>query len=288
MRIAPALAVALALGCSRTGGPVHVASVRVASGAVDGPLLEAGLDDAALEREARAALGRAGFKMGEGARAHRAEVDVASVRLAPPAAPGAPARVEVSVEIELTRAEAAGGSRREVGTLAAPLGGSDPAAAWASALAGAAKEAAERLALGFAEEAKTTAALVEDLGSKDARVREQAIRVVADRKAAAAVPALLEQLKDDDPRLVHRAVGALAQIGDARAVPPLIDLSRSGDPALAARVARVIGDIGGAEAEGYLLTIGSGHPDARVRRAAAEALADMRAREERARATARK
>lgn len=289
MRLASALAAALALACSRTGGPVHVVSVRAAAGAVAGPLREAGLDDGALERAARAALERAGFRMGEGARAHRALVDVASVRLAPPAAAGGAVRVEVSVEIELTPVEPAGApSSREVGTFAVPLQGGDPGAAWTSALAGAANDAAEGLALGFAAAAKSTEAIVQDLGSKDARVRDHAIRVVADRRSAAAVPALLERLKDEDPRLVHRAVGALAQIGDARAVPPLIDLSRSGDAALASRVTRVIGDIGGDEAEGYLLTVASGHPDARVRKAAREALADMSAKAERARATARK
>jgi HEAT repeat protein len=73
-------------------------------------------------------------------------------------------------------------------------------------------------------------------------------------------------------------VGALAQIGDARAVGPLIDAAQRGDPGFTARVARVVGDIGGAEAEGYLLTLASGHPDARVRRAAREALEAMAAR----------
>lgn len=289
MRLASALAIAVGLACSRTGSPVHVTAVHVTAGAVAGPLREAGLDDAALEREARVALQAAGFRMGEGQRAQRARVDVSSVRLAPPATAGAPARVEVSVEIELTPAGADGGaSTREVGTAAVPLQGGDPSGAWTSALAGAAKDAAEGLALGFAAESKSTRAIVEDLGSKDPRVRDHAIQVVAERKAGAAVPALLERLKDEDPRLVHRAVGALAQIGDPRAVPPLIDLSRSGDAALASRVARIIGDIGGPEAEGYLLTIASGHPDPRVRKAGREALADMSAKAERARATARK
>lgn len=156
MRLASALAAALALACSRTGGPVHVTSVRAASGAVTGPLSEAGLDDAALEREARAALERAGFRMGEGARAHRAQVDLASVRLAPPETSGAAVRVEVSVEIELTPVEPGRDtSSREIGTAAIPLRGGDPAAAWTSALAGAARHAAEGLAIGFAAEAKS-------------------------------------------------------------------------------------------------------------------------------------
>jgi HEAT repeat protein len=77
---------------------------------------------------------------------------------------------------------------------------------------------------------------------------------------------------------VHRIVAALAQIGDERAVGPLIDLSRGSDAAVTARLARFIGDIGGAEAEGYLLTLASGHSDARVRDAARKALDDLGAR----------
>jgi len=51
-------------------------------------------------------------------------------------------------------------------------------------------------------------------------------------------------------------------------------------------VARIIGDIGGREAEGYLLTVEAGHPDSRVRRAAREALGEMRARAREARGVA--
>ena len=93
-------------------------------------------------------------------------------------------------------------------------------------------------------------ALVADLAAEDARVREQAIRVLAEQRARAAVPALIERLRLEEPRLGHRIVAALAQIGDERAVPALIELSRGSDPALTTRLVRFIGDIGGAEAEG--------------------------------------
>jgi hypothetical protein len=289
VRLALVLPLAAALACSRGAGSVHVTSIGLAGGTAPGPLREAGLDDAAIEGAVREALRDAGFRLGEGSGAHHARIDVPSVRLAPPVAPSGLARVEISVEIELSPAEPGKGlPLRETGTASSPLQGTDPRRAWLSAVAEASRHAAEGLAVAFMEESKTVEALVSDLASKDARVRDHAIRVLADRKSTAAVPALLERLKDPDPRIVHRAVGALAQIGDERAVAPLIDLSRDGDAAIAARVARIIGDIGGAEAEGYLLTIASGHPEPRVRRAAREALAEMGARAQKARMAVRK
>ncbi|HET8541460.1 MAG TPA: HEAT repeat domain-containing protein [Anaeromyxobacter sp.] len=272
-------ALLLAVACSR-GGPasVHVVSVR-ATGLGGEALREAGLDEATLEAAARDALAAAGFAAGEGKRPHRAEISVDGVRLAPPGAAGGAPRVEVSIELSLAPAEpGAGGATREAGTGSAPLTGGNPRRDWRTAAERAARQAAEGLALAYAEDAKSLDKLIADLSSEDPRVRDHAVRVLADRRSPAAVPALLERLKDEDRRVVHRAVGALAQIGDERAVPALIDLSRSGDPALAARVARIIGDIGGAEAEGYLLTLEAGHPDPRVRSAAREALADLEAR----------
>jgi hypothetical protein len=273
-----ALAAALLGACSRGPGPVHVVSVRVSGSTVGEPLREAGMDDAAVEAAARTALHGAGFRLSAGERAHRAVVSVAAVRLAPPGASGGAPRAEVALELELAPAEPGkGGVTRETGTAAVPLAG-DPRAAWRTALSDAAARAAEGLALAYAMEVKPIAALVDDLASKDARVREHAVRVLADRRSPDAVPALIARLEDPDPKVAHRAVGALAQTGDPRAVGPLIELSRSGDPLLTARVARLIGDVGGDEAEGYLLTLEAGHPDPRVRRAAREALGELRER----------
>jgi hypothetical protein len=273
-------ALLLAVACARGGpGSVHVVSVRVTGTPFGEALREAGLDEATLEAAARAGLAGAGFSAGEGKRPHRAEVSVAGVRLAPPDARGGAPRVEATLEIVLSPAEPGqGGAARETGTAAVSVSGKDPRQAWRSAVERAARLAADGLALAFAEEAKPDARLIADLSSEDPRVRDHAVRVLAERRSPAAVPALLERLKDEDRRVVHRAVGALAQIGDDRAVPPLIELSRSGDPALTARVARIIGDIGGPEAEGYLLTLEAGHPDPRVRTAAREALAELAAR----------
>lgn len=284
MRLHVALALAslaVSAACSRGPGPVHVVSVRVVDGAVTPPLREAGLDETALDEAAHTALREAGFKLGDGARPHRAEVSLASVRLAPPNTSGGVPRLEVSVELVLSPAKPGeGGAIRETGRAAASIAGGDPSAVSRAALGDATRRAAESLMLAFAEEAKPVAKLIADLDSKDARLRDHAVRALADRRSAEAVPALIARLKDEEPNVVHRAVGALAQIGDPRAVGPLIDLSRGGDGVLAARVARIIGDIGGAEAEGYLLTVESGHPDAQVRKAARDALAEMRARAE--------
>lgn len=275
---------ALALACSSGPGGVHVISVRASSGILAEPLREAGVDEAVLDGAAREALRAAGFALGEGSRPHRAEVKVVAVRLAPPETPGRAPRVEIAVEIGLspTAGPGAGGAgAREIGTAFAPVAGGTPAEAWRAALGEASRLAAEGLALAFAAESKSPEKVIADLDSQDARVRDHAVRVLAERRSSAAVPALVARLHDDDPQVVQRAVGALAQIGDERAVGPLIELSRHGDAPQAARLARLIGDIGGTEAEGYLLTVESGHPDPRVRRAAREALGEMRARAER-------
>ncbi len=288
MKLALVLPLAAALACSRGARSIHVSSISVSDGAA-ASLHEVGLDEAAVERAAREALRGAGFRLGEGSRAHSARIDVPSVRLAPPAEASGAARVEMTIEIELAPAEPGKGLPvRETGTASAALLGTNPRGAWVAASGDASRRAAEGLAIAFDEESKAEPALIADVASKDSRVRDHAIRVLADRRSTAAVPALIARLRDDDPRIAHRAIGALAQIGDERAVAPLIDLSRNGDSVLAGRIARIIGDIGGAEAEGYLLTISSGHPDPRVRRAAREALAEMGTRADKARMAARK
>ena len=273
-----------ATACQGSPPPVRVASVRLADSALAGPLQETGIAPATLEAAARDALGRAGFRSGEGERAYRARVDVIAVRLAPPQAQGA-VRVEAAVEIELEPLKG-GSTARETGSGSAAVGAGGTGQAWGAALEAATREAAEGLALAFAEDAKATAQVMRDLDAQDPRVRERAARVLGERREAGAVPVLLGRLRDPDPEVVHRTVGALAQIKDPRAVGPLIDVSRNGDGAFTARVARIIGDIGGREAEGYLLTVEAGHPDPRVRRAAREALGEMRARAREARGVA--
>jgi hypothetical protein len=275
---------AAAAGCSRGPAPIHVASVRLAEGALAEPLREAGLDRDGLESAARDALAAAGFRAGEGRRAVRARVDVLSVRVAPPL-PGADRALRVEVTVELALEPAAQGgpdAAREAATSAAPIGPGGPGPAARDAFVAAARRAADGLAIGYAADQKPIEALLAELDSTDARVRDHAVRVLAGRRSAAAVPALVERLRDEDADVVLRAVGALGEIGDPRAVEPLIEVSWNSNAGFTARVARVIGDIGGADAEAYLLTLSSGHPDAAVRRAAGEALAELRSRAARA------
>jgi hypothetical protein len=243
-------------------------------------LREAGLDDAAIEAAARDALAAAGFRLGEGGRPHDARVSVAAVRLVSGGAGGGP-RAQVAVELALAPAQAERAApRTETGTGSCALSdAATPREAWLVAFTKATRSAGESLALGFAADERTVEALVSDLASKDARVREHAIRVLGERRSREAVPPLIGRLADDDPRLVERAAAALAQIGDERAVPALIDHSRM---AIAhgqgTRLLRYMGDIGGAEAEGYLLTIEAGHADPQIRAAARAALDDLAAR----------
>jgi hypothetical protein len=126
--------------------------------------------------------------------------------------------------------------------------------------------------------AKAEDELLADLGAPDARVRDCAVRVLADRKSRAAVPALVERLADPDPEVVERAIGALGQIGDAAAVPSLVRLAQRRQGPSVAHLARIIGDVGGPDARSYLLTLASGHADPLVRAAAQQALDEMEAR----------
>jgi hypothetical protein len=266
---------ALAAGCQGSTSLPKIGPVRVAEGALADPLREAGLSSEAIAAAARDALAGAGFREGDAATALRVRVDVLSVRLAPPRAGSTAATAEVVVELAVSPASGQeGADQRESAAGAAPLQG-DSARAWSGAVAQGARLAAEALAIGFAQEKKSVEALIADLDAHDARVREAAVRVLAERRSAAAVPALVARLQDPDPDVKHRAVGALAQIRDPRGVGPLIDVARRGDPALASRLAHIVGDIGGPEARGYLLTLEAGHPDPKVAAAAREALRDM-------------
>ncbi len=264
------------LACGR--GAAHVVSVRASPGAHEPALRAIGIDGAALSAAATTALTAAGFRMGEGKRNYRARIEVISLRRRPLEGGGAIA--EITVDVELTPVSDDGEQVLETGAGAERMPAGASTDAWNVALRSAAREAAAGLALALAEGAKPAGKLIRDLRSRDSRVREQAIRVLGDRRTREAVPALIERLEDPDPMLAERAAGALAQIGDPRAVGPLIDYSRrSDDGARTARFARIIGDIGGDEARGYLQTLESGHVDPRVRTAAREALQDMSDRE---------
>jgi HEAT repeat protein len=137
-------------------------------------------------------------------------------------------------------------------------------------------------------ERKRTSDLLKDLDSPEARVRDQAVRALAERGDHGAVPGLISRLKDSDPEVRERAVGALAQLRDARAVPALIELSRHRDGPYVANLVRIVGDIGGPDARAWLLTLSSGHPDDVVRGTATEALSELAARDPARQASAAK
>ncbi|MBK9517209.1 MAG: HEAT repeat domain-containing protein [Anaeromyxobacter sp.] len=268
------LLVALAAsGCSRTAPPPHLARLQVVEGSLSG-VAEMGLDAAAVEALARAALAEAGFRFGAGEPAYLARVELTGLRVGPSAG-GRGLRVDVRIELEL---EASGGgeaSRREGGAGGEAVAAGGPAAAVRAALAAALGEAARGARLGLSAEQKPAEALLADLESPDVRVRDHAVQALGERREPSAVPGLVRRLQDSDRRVVDRAIGALTQLKDPRSVAPLIELSRQGDPAEALRLIPVVGDIGGPDAEGWLLTLQQAHPDHRVRAAAAAALATL-------------
>ncbi len=131
---------------------------------------------------------------------------------------------------------------------------------------------AEQLWLGPAGQARIP------IAGEDADLREEAIRIAAERHDHEAVPALLPLLKAEDPELRDRAIGALAEIGDPRAARPLADLAKLGDLAELPKILDAISRAGGTEAEQYLEFVADGHSSAEIRELAQRALEHLRAR----------
>ncbi len=223
--------------------------------------------------------------------AARVRLEVESARrVLAPQTPRDPEReqAEVLVSLELLlpdghdaleRLVAEGSARRP--TPSDATGSPDPEGrlqAFEGAMEGALLEAATALSWQVEARKKSDADLEKDLTASDARVRDYAVRALAERRNPAAVPLLLARLDDDSPEVVRRAMGALVAIGDPRAVPRLIELTRKRPPGFVAEVLYALGSLGGDEAEAYLYTMESGAPDDEVRRAAHEALGDLRRR----------
>ena len=251
---------------------------------------------AQVRRELQTALESTGhFILREGGDARvRLEIDQARRVLAPEpnVAPGQipPERemADVAVSVELTLPGAAGDSERLLaeGEARRPTGADDAldpaarAAAFDASLDAALHEAVVALNYQIEARKKTDAALVADLSSPDARLRDYAIRVLADRRSPAAVPSLVLRLQDENDNVARRAVGALVAIGDRRAVPPLIEMTRRRRPEQVRPILYALGSLGGSEAEAFLFTLESGSPDEEVRRAARDAFADLRGRKD--------
>jgi HEAT repeat protein len=169
----------------------------------------------------------------------------------------------------------------------------DPAArhaAFDAALDAALRDAVAALDQQIEARHKTEDALLKDLTAADARVRDYAIRVLADRRSPAAVPHLIARLQDPNPDVARRAAGALIAIGDRRAVTPLIEMTRHRRPEDAGPILYAIASLGGPEAEAFLFTLESGAPDEETRRAAKGAYEDLvrRKKEDAARITRRR
>ncbi|AKJ04425.1 HEAT repeat protein [Archangium gephyra] len=127
-------------------------------------------------------------------------------------------------------------------------------------------------ALQLAAVERPDAALLQDLQSQDDRIREFALRVLADRRNPAAAPLLIRQLEEDDAQTVRKAIGALAEMKSREAVPALIDLVKDREIGFVQEVVFAIGEIGGPEAEAYLFTVAQGHDQPDVQAAAQQAL----------------
>jgi hypothetical protein len=127
-------------------------------------------------------------------------------------------------------------------------------------------------ALQLAATGRDDAALEKDLKSADERVREYALRVLAERRHPAAAPLLIRQLQSEDPVVVRRAIGALVEMQATSAVPALIDLVKDSNMGFVQEIVFAIGEIGGEEAEAYLFTMAQGHDQPDVQAAAQQAL----------------
>ena len=274
-------ACAAALSCNRLPpGAVAVGTLSVSDGNL-ARVPELGMPADQVRKEMKAALERTRhFAVREGATA-RVRLDLESARRL---AGGEGAVADVQLILELTAASPEGepertvseGAGRAVSAADAGTEAHARLAAFEGALRGALDDAARGLAWQLESRRKTDDELSRDLADVDPRVRDYAIRALADRRSPAVVPQLIARLEDDNPAVALRAVGALVAIGDRRAVEPLIEMTRKRPPQLVAQVLYALASLGGPTAEAFLYTLESGAPDDEVRHAATEALAELR------------
>ncbi len=127
-----------------------------------------------------------------------------------------------------------------------------------AALEAALRQVSESAVLQLSALERNNSALVQDLQATDPRVREFALRTLAERRHPAATPLLIEQLKSNDADTVRRAIGALVEMRAASAVPALIELARGKDVGFLQEIVFALGEIGGSEAEALPLHGGAG------------------------------
>ncbi|NTX37017.1 HEAT repeat domain-containing protein [Myxococcus sp. CA033] len=120
---------------------------------------------------------------------------------------------------------------------------------------------------------RTDEVLVQELRADDTRVREFALRTLAERQHPAAAPLLIDRLKESsDGDVLRKTIGALVEMKARVAVPALIDLARGRDNGFVQELVFAVGEIGGPEAEAYLYTVAQGHDAPAVQAAAQQAL----------------
>lgn len=140
------------------------------------------------------------------------------------------------------------------------------------ALETALRQVSESAVLQLAALERDDAGLLQDLQATDSRLREFALRTLAERRHPAAAPLLIDQLKSSDAETVRGAIGALVEMRAVSAVPALIDLSRGKEVGFLQEIVFALGEIGGAEAEAYLFTVAQGHDQPAIQAAAQQAL----------------
>jgi len=118
-------------------------------------------------------------------------------------------------------------------------------------------------------------AIIAAIDGTDDDLREEGLRLAAERKDPRTVPAVIRRLKSEDPAARDRAIGALAAIGDPRAVRPLTEVAKFNDLTDLPKVLDALATIGGPEARSYLEFVASGHDNAEMRDLAKEALVHL-------------
>ena len=117
----------------------------------------------------------------------------------------------------------------------------------------------------------STQAVHEALTADGGELRQEAIRVVADRKLREEAPVLLKLLGDNDEPTRDAALGALIVLKDRRAVTELTRTRSLRDRREMRKILEAIAMIGGEEAEQYLSFVAATHDDEEIRAVADKA-----------------
>jgi hypothetical protein len=125
------------------------------------------------------------------------------------------------------------------------------------------------------------AALISESGDAG-DLREEAIRVVAERQLRDEVPALLKLLGDSEENIRDAALGALITLRDRRAVTELTRTRSLRDRREMRKIIEAIGILGGQEADEYLSFVAATHDDDEIRGEAAAARTRLLRREQEA------